>query len=124
MAEKIGSTLPVAIDQPNTVDIVALGKENTVLLTISDHLDWTDVNSHLYLLQEKVNTYLGYIESGQLYNQMEKARDMRPVIEHVFFHEPPKEAGAAIARLDSLLGERNILFRSRAYGRKSEFTPG
>jgi len=114
----------MSIDQPNTVDIIALGRENTVLLTISDHLDWTDVKSHLYALQEKVNTYCQFIESGQLYNQMKEARDMRPVIEHVFFHEPPAAVAPTVTRLNSLLEERNILFRSRPYGKKSEFTPG
>ncbi len=41
---------------------------NVVSLTVADHMEWKDQNEeeHLWLLQEKLNTYLRFIESGEL----------------------------------------------------------
>lgn len=39
---------------------------DVVKLIIADHLDWTDIDSHSQLLQDKINTYLSFIESGQM----------------------------------------------------------
>lgn len=37
-------------------------------LTIADHLNWADEGeAHLLLLQQKLNTYLRYVETGELY---------------------------------------------------------
>jgi len=57
----------MSVDNPEVVD--AIGTEiatGDVVLTICDHLEWDDVESHLHLLSEKINRYLGFIESGEL----------------------------------------------------------
>lgn len=57
----------VSIEETNVVDFI--GVENStgdVVLTITDHLDWEDDDAHLLLLQEKLNTYLRFIESGEI----------------------------------------------------------
>jgi hypothetical protein len=41
--------------------------DKSVNLGISDHLDWKDVEDHLDILQKKINSYLNFIESGQLH---------------------------------------------------------
>ena len=39
-----------------------------MILLIADHLDWKEnEGEHLFLLQSKLNAYLDYIESGQLF---------------------------------------------------------
>jgi hypothetical protein len=53
----------------NTDKIDAIGiekKSNLVVLTISDHLPWDDNLEHLLLLQEKINCYISFIESGEI----------------------------------------------------------
>ena len=35
------------------------------MLVISDHLPWAS-DDHLFLLQEKINSYLGFIANGEL----------------------------------------------------------
>lgn len=48
----------MSIDQRDTIDVIGVDKKsNQVILTISDHLEWT-ADGHLYLLQEKLNIYL------------------------------------------------------------------
>jgi len=58
----------MALDNVDAVD--AIGTENgtsTVVLSILDSWDWNDERSHLVALQAKLNAYLGFIESGQIY---------------------------------------------------------
>ena len=59
----------MTVEQPKVIDFVSTNKEGTrVYLTISDHLDWRadDEEHHLLSLQEKINHYLHFAESGQL----------------------------------------------------------
>jgi hypothetical protein len=53
-----------------------------VELVIADHLDWSveDEGEHLLLLQEKINAYLRFIESGEILTVIPKAVGRRPVI--------------------------------------------
>jgi hypothetical protein len=58
----------MAIDQTAKIDAIGVDwRSGGVVLTISDHLPWTNVtDGHLELLREKLNAYLAFIESGQL----------------------------------------------------------
>ncbi len=55
----------MSVDNLSVIDYIT-EKDNTVILTISDHLQWDEESDHLFLLQEKINAYLMAIESGQL----------------------------------------------------------
>lgn len=39
--------------------------KSIVGMMLTDHLDWEQEYEHLMLLQEKINNYLGFIQSGQ-----------------------------------------------------------
>ncbi|UCX05128.1 DUF6572 domain-containing protein [Shewanella sp. HL-SH4] len=57
----------MAITETNKIDSVVSSKEhNEVVLLITDHLDWSDDLEHQQLLQAKINSYIRFIESGQL----------------------------------------------------------
>lgn len=60
--------LIMTIEQTQIVDMIFVNKNTgELLLVISDHLDWEqDVHPHLMLLQEKLNTYLSFVESGEI----------------------------------------------------------
>ena len=68
----------MSVDQTNKIDFVSVAKDNShVLLSITDHLDWeTEEGEHLLLLQEKLNTYLHFIESGKLVETFPQADDL------------------------------------------------
>ncbi|MGE7849547.1 DUF6572 domain-containing protein [Bacillus paramycoides] len=52
------------------VDFMGYNKEEKIAyLIIADELDWTDEEKHIELLQEKINLYLGFIESGEVYER-------------------------------------------------------
>lgn len=58
----------MSIEQTDVIDFISVNElENEVVLTISDHLEWgQDASNHLFLLQKKINTYLSFIENGEL----------------------------------------------------------
>jgi hypothetical protein len=57
----------VSIDQPNVVDFCGMSNaDGCCVLAISDHREWNDWE-HLQALQEKLNNYLAFIESGEIY---------------------------------------------------------
>jgi hypothetical protein len=61
----------MAIDQTNVVDSIGVDpKTNETQLIIADHLRWwgseREDREHMYLLQEKINSYLRFIESGEI----------------------------------------------------------
>jgi hypothetical protein len=53
----------MAVDDKNVIDLVSISPEGKVVLTISDHLEWNTENDHLLILQDKINLYLGVLES-------------------------------------------------------------
>lgn len=60
----------MSIDQTNVVDLIRIDRETGyVVLSVVDHLDWSSeqTESHLLLLQDKLNMYLAFLESGEIY---------------------------------------------------------
>ncbi len=56
----------MSVEQIDKVDFISTSKEGIIKLTISDHLEWDAKNEHLLILQNKINAYLNFIESGQI----------------------------------------------------------
>ena len=81
----------VSIEQLDVVDIISTARfSGEVTLTISDHLDWNDSHAHQLLLQAKLNRYLAFIESGEIFESYPSAKGKTILIEVVFqFHADP-----------------------------------
>lgn len=57
----------MSILEADKIDIIATRPGTSIVrLIIADHLNWDDLEEHARLLQDKVNGYLAFIESGQL----------------------------------------------------------
>src|SRR4029453_18308524 len=93
----------MAVDETSIVDFVSVDDSNNVNLTISDHLGWLATEEHLFLLQEKINTYCKYVENGQLHDEYPQTRDRRPAIDVMFFYKPVAEAEQFLAKVKSIL---------------------
>jgi hypothetical protein len=63
-----------------------------IVLTIADHLDWADSAGHQTILQKKLNTYLAFVESGEILEQYPNARN-KPIAFRVVFQVPPDDSG-------------------------------
>jgi hypothetical protein len=56
----------MSVDDRNVVDGIGVEKTTSIVaLTLSDHRTWGDTQ-HLHALQDKLNDYFRFIESGQL----------------------------------------------------------
>jgi hypothetical protein len=93
VGENVGGNM--SVDQTDKIDFLWKDEQSEhVMLTITDHLDWKkrDEGEHLSLLQEKINTYLHFIESGQVWKAKPEYKGL-PVIIHVRAkYRPSKEA--------------------------------
>lgn len=64
----------MSLEDVNILDNIGIDKESgRVVLSIIDNLEWDDEYKHLSLLQEKLNYYLGFIESDEVYSVYPKA---------------------------------------------------
>ena len=72
----------MSVEQIDRVDLIGVELDSgDVVLTISDHLDWKESDeSHLLLLQEKINTYLSFVESGEILESYPSAEDRNVII--------------------------------------------
>jgi len=91
----------------NDAQIDAMGLETStgkMVLTISDHLDWSEASAHLQAIESKVNAYLGFIQSGQIVEQDADAKG-RPVKIAIYqqFSEP-SEVTPILNKLAAQLG--------------------
>lgn len=81
------------IDKSDKVDLLGIDKSTGVVrLTISDHLDWTHEFEHLQLLQDKLNSYLRFIESGEMYAALPETVGRSIEIAVVLNYEPSPTA--------------------------------
>jgi hypothetical protein len=91
----------MSIDQTDVVDSISRDPgTDEIYLTISDHLPWAeDAKMHMFLLQEKVNTYLRFIESGEIYERYPAAKGRSLVIEVVGKYQMNREAEVFFKRV-------------------------
>jgi len=77
-----------------------------VHLTITDSLEWGA--NHLRLLQEKLNAYLAFVESGELYSVYPGAAE-RPVLLDVRLRfRPDADATLFLERAATLIASANL----------------
>jgi len=72
----------MSIEQTNVIDFATINTASGDLwLTITNHLPWDcDEGSHLVLLQNKLNAYLRFIESGEVFEKVPDAKGRSIVI--------------------------------------------
>ncbi|CAG67840.1 conserved hypothetical protein [Acinetobacter baylyi ADP1] len=80
----------MSITDTNIIDIVGTTSDGLVILTISDYLDWSEVGKHLLYLQQKINTYIQYIESENIYENLTSGKE-KPLAIRVYFKYEPKD---------------------------------
>lgn len=86
----------MSIDQVEVVDFATIDKASGDLwLTISDHLPWDgNEGDHLVLLQNKLNAYLRFIESGEVFKKVPEAKG-RSIVINLVGKFPLSQKGAS-----------------------------
>ncbi|MGC5325414.1 DUF6572 domain-containing protein [Brevibacillus sp. SYSU BS000544] len=83
----------MTIEQTRVIDLIGIDNQTgNCILTISDHLDWEDELFHLYLLQEKLNSYLAFVESGEIFETYSQAKGRNISFMIYFAHDLPEIA--------------------------------
>lgn len=100
----------MSIDKANVIDFVGIDKRSAkVILTISDHLPWDGGHKwhkeHLALLENKLNAYLQFIESGQLVEDYPDAKGKKVVISIVGKYTLNDDATAYYGKAKKVVSE-------------------
>lgn len=81
----------MTVENSATIDAIGVDRQTGAIhLSIVDSLPW-DL-THLQFLQEKINTYLGFIESGEVYDAYPEAKRRQLVIDIVARFRPNEDA--------------------------------
>jgi len=81
----------VTVEQHNTVDFVSFDRDKNPILTIADHMSWAAPKDHLWDLQEKLNAYLRFLESGEIFQKFPDAHGRQARIHIALLHAIPPE---------------------------------
>ena len=92
----------MTVEQAKVVDAVGTNSSTgRVHLTIVDHLEWD--TDHLVKLQEKLNSYLAFVESGEIHAVYPASMDRDVAIDLVLKYRPNAEAEAFLAQARSII---------------------
>ncbi|QTD31418.1 DUF6572 domain-containing protein [Pseudomonas fluorescens] len=105
----------MSVTDAKTIDMWGIPKwdNNKIILGIADHLPWGDKaeqGEHLLVLQEKINNYIAFIESGEIYTEIPGALGKSPVIRVQGKYELPEQGELFIDRVAQTLKEVGIGF--------------
>lgn len=108
----------MSVDQTDVVD--AIGVDNAtgdVILTITDHHTWSESdNEHLLLFQEKLNTYLSFIESGELLTTYPNAKGRTVLIDVVCKYPPSQQAQGFCDQVTQIVEGAGMKLRFKLFG--------
>ncbi|ABM02204.1 conserved hypothetical protein [Psychromonas ingrahamii 37] len=101
----------MSVVDTDVIDAIGLEKEaQRVFLSIIDALVWDAENVHLYTLQEKINTYLHFIESGELDKALPDGKGFDIAIELILKHMPSDPAITFFDKTTQILLDKGIIF--------------
>ena len=82
----------MSVTDTRSIDAISVEKDSgACVLTIADHLEWGD-DKHLLMLQEKLNSYLAFVESGEIAEHVQDAQEREIHVNVVMLHEPDDQA--------------------------------
>jgi hypothetical protein len=60
----------MAVDETGVIDVASISASTgEMVLTITDHLDWTNTVERQTVLQNKFNAYLSFVDSGEVFER-------------------------------------------------------
>ena len=105
----------MSVENLNVIDFVSIDKNENVVFSISDHLEWDEANEHLLILQNKINAYLSSIESGDIYKQYPNAKGKHIAINLVARYTLKKTGYDFIQRVKDALANKGYGFKLTIY---------
>jgi CRP-like cAMP-binding protein len=106
----------MSVDQPKVIDFVGIDKANgEVVLTISDHMGWEKSRDHQLILQNKINSYLAFVESGEIHESYPDSKGRHVVINVVFKYKPDQEGWRFLARAKDVIESAGFSLRHEVF---------
>ncbi|MFS2174731.1 DUF6572 domain-containing protein [Rhizobium pisi] len=107
----------MSLDQTNVVDAIGVDDATgELVLTITDHLEWTgNDNEHFLLLQEKLKTYLGFVESGEILETYPDAKGRAVLIDVVCKYPPSQQAQGFYNQVAQIVEDTGMKLRHRLF---------
>jgi hypothetical protein len=106
----------MSVEQRRIVDFVGVSKaDGHVILTIADHLPFDD-EERLVTLQNKLNDYLAFIESGEIYESYPDAKERQVEISIQFKHQPNERALEFLQSAGDTIREAGFGFSYEVFG--------
>lgn len=83
----------MTVENTQVIDIINVDPiTGDVVLNIADHLPFEGHDDHLFVLQEKINTYLSFVESGEILESFPSAKGRSVVIKVICKYAPSQLA--------------------------------
>lgn len=83
----------MTIERTDAIDAIGLDKvSGKVILKIIDALEWVNEYDHLIILQDKINSYLRFLESGEVYEAYKHSEGKKFIISIAFAFSPTANA--------------------------------
>lgn len=106
----------MSLENTETVDAVGTESDGSaVVLSIIDSWDWADQQGHLHALQEKLNAYFGFVESGQIYEAYPDATGKALRIDIVSRYPVPDAGLAFLEKAATVAAELDISVTQRVH---------
>jgi hypothetical protein len=106
----------MSVEETDVVDVISVNEQTgEVILTVSDHLEWSDNLKHQTVLQAKLNAYLRFVESGEILERYPQAKDRPVVFRVVFKFAPDQEAKQFLGRARQVVESAGIAFRYESF---------
>lgn len=94
----------MSVEDEGVVDFIGIDKsDSAVVLTVSDHLDWSDSVQHQTILQAKLNRYLAFVESGELLERYPAGKGLRVKFKVVFKFKPDASAQEFLSKAKEVI---------------------
>ena len=107
----------MSLDKIDVVDAVGTEKNSdTVVLNLLDAWDWDDERGHLFALQDKLNSYFAFVESGQIYEDYPTAAGKVLRIDIISRYPVPEAALAFLEKATAVASQLSITITQRHIG--------
>jgi hypothetical protein len=98
----------MTVEQTSVIDAAGIDGSGALRLTIADTLEWN--GDHLQKLQDKINAYLVFIESGEIFSAYPQAKDRDFRIDVELAFRPSAEAAAFLDQASAIIEDAGYLF--------------
>ena len=104
----------MSVEERKVIDAIGIRKsDGRAVLTITDHLPWLPDNEHLRILQDKLNDYLAFIESGEVYGTYPQAHGREIEIQVIHKYPPIDDAIPFLERVGKAIRAAGFHFSSQ-----------